>query len=61
MFKLNGVYATVTEAVKILGFNESYIRRLLKEGKVRGAVKTGRDWLIPVIDGEIKIRTKNKQ
>jgi excisionase family DNA binding protein len=36
---------TSTEAAKITGYNEEYIRRLLRSGKVN-AKKWGRDWMI---------------
>jgi excisionase family DNA binding protein len=58
MFKLNGDYATVSEAVEMLGVNQQYVRRVLQQGRVSGAVKIGRDWLIPVINGQIKIKEK---
>jgi excisionase family DNA binding protein len=61
MFKLNGDYATVSEAVEILGVNQAYVRRVLQQGRVSGAVKIGRDWLIPVINGQIQINKKAKQ
>jgi excisionase family DNA binding protein len=58
MFKLSGDYATVSEAVEILGVNQQYVRRVLQQGRVSGAVKVGRDWLIPVINGRIEIKGK---
>lgn len=48
MFELHGTYETIQEAVSRLRLTESYIRRLLRQGKIEGAVKVGRDWLIPV-------------
>jgi excisionase family DNA binding protein len=54
MFKLQGTYATVLEATEMLKVTESYVRQLLRRGEIVGAIKIGRDWLIPVVDGEIK-------
>jgi predicted GIY-YIG superfamily endonuclease len=54
----DGIYATVIEATAILGVNDSYVRQLLRRGNIPGAVKIGRDWIIPVIDGQIKIKEK---
>lgn len=58
MFKLNGVYATVQESAEMLDVTVSYIRRLLRRGDIEGAIKIGRDWIISVEDGKIKIKEK---
>ena len=41
-----------TEAAKILNISASKLRILLNEGRVKGAYKSGRMWLIPLIDGK---------
>jgi excisionase family DNA binding protein len=35
---------SLAEAAKISGFSQGYLRRLMREGKIRGT-KIGRDWL----------------
>jgi excisionase family DNA binding protein len=61
MLRLNGDYANVQEAAKLLELTESYVRRLLRDGSIQGAVKTGRDWIILVVDGKIKIKDKDNE
>lgn len=38
---------TVKEAATRLGVSERRVRQLARNGRVRGAVKTGAEWLIP--------------
>ena len=38
---------TVREAANRLGVSERRVRKLARDGRVRGAVKAGADWLIP--------------
>ena len=38
---------TVREAANRLGVSERRVRKLARDGRVRGAVKTGEEWLIP--------------
>lgn len=38
---------TVREAASRLGVSERRVRKLARDGRVRGAVKTGAEWLIP--------------
>ena len=38
---------TVREAAVRLGVSERRVRKLAREGRVRGAVKAGAEWLIP--------------
>lgn len=40
-------YLTTTEYAHRLGINPSRVRQLLAEGRIPGARKHGRDWLIP--------------
>ena len=40
-------YVTVAEAADEVGLTESYIRRLCREGRVRGAERFGKSWMIP--------------
>jgi len=42
-----GQLFTVREAARRLGVHETYVRRLAREGRLPGARKVGRDWLIP--------------
>ena len=38
---------TVKEAAERLGASERRVRKLARDGRVKGAVKTGSEWLIP--------------
>ena len=38
---------SVQAAAKALGVSERHMRRLAAKGRIRGAKKIGRDWLIP--------------
>ena len=38
---------TVKEAANRLGVSERRVRKLARDGRVRGAIKTGAEWLIP--------------
>ena len=38
---------TVKEAAVRLGVTERRVRKLARDGRVRGAIKTGAEWLIP--------------
>lgn len=40
-------FATCTEAAQELGLSARRIRALCEQGRVHGAIKVGRDWLIP--------------
>ena len=40
-----------TEVAKILNVSSSRVRILLKQGRVEGAYKTGKMWLIPLFGG----------
>ena len=41
------VNVTVREAAMRLGVTERRVRQLARDGRVRGAVKSGAEWLIP--------------
>lgn len=40
-------YITVTAAAALWGVNQPRVRQWLKDGRIKGATKLGRDWLIP--------------
>ncbi|HXF67427.1 MAG TPA: helix-turn-helix domain-containing protein [Burkholderiales bacterium] len=40
-------FCTVAEAAAVLGVTPGRVRQLLSEGRIIGARKHGRDWLIP--------------
>ena len=54
MLQLKGTYASVAEAVEMLKLSDGHVRRLLRQKKIQG-VRTGRDWLIPVKNGQIQV------
>ena len=41
-------HLTVREAAERLGYSETWLRTLLGFGRVQGAYKHGRDWVLPV-------------
>ena len=38
---------SVAEAAKRLGYSKSHTRHLCASGRIRGAVRIGRDWVVP--------------
>jgi len=38
---------TVPEFAKLIGFHHVSVQRILREGRIEGAVKLGRRWAIP--------------
>ncbi len=49
-----------TEAAKLLKICTQRVRRLLKEGRIKGARKDGRFWKIPLFNGKPKV-TKGRR
>lgn len=45
------MYVNTTQAASLLKISSSRLRQLLQKGRVRGAYKTGKFWLIPLYDG----------
>ena len=45
------MYIHTTQAASLLGISSRRLRKLLQEGRVIGAYKSGRFWLIPLYDG----------
>ncbi len=45
------MYVGTTEAAILLKISSGRLRQLLQKGRVRGAYKTGKFWLIPLYDG----------
>lgn len=41
------MFLTTRQAAAALSLHPSRIRRLLADGRIEGAVKHGRDWVIP--------------
>lgn len=41
-------FVSTQEAAELLGIHESRVRALAAEGRIRGAVKVGRAWIIPL-------------
>ncbi len=44
------MYVSTTQAAEILNISTSRIRYLLAQGRVKGAYKVGRIWIIPLFD-----------
>ena len=56
------MYINTTQAASLLKISPSRLRQLLQKGRVRGAYKTGKFWLIPLFDGMPHIeKTKRGQ
>ncbi|MDJ0735819.1 MAG: helix-turn-helix domain-containing protein [Nostocaceae cyanobacterium] len=49
-----------TQAANLLGISPRRLRHLLQEGRVHGAFKVGRTWVIPLVNGLPVITTKKK-
>ena len=45
------MYVHTTEAASLLTISSSRLRQLLQQGRVKGAYKTGKYWLIPLYKG----------
>jgi excisionase family DNA binding protein len=45
-----------TEAAKILRISDARVRQLLADGRIKGACKVGRYWMIPLFDGKPSIQ-----
>ncbi len=45
------MYVNTTQAASLLKISPSRLRQLLQKGRVRGAYKTGKFWLIPLFNG----------
>ncbi len=45
------MYVGTTEAAKILKISTSAMRYLISQGRVKGAYKAGRNWILPLFDG----------
>lgn len=45
------MFIDTIQTAKLLGVSTSRVRILLKQGRIRGAYKLGRFWVIPLTDG----------
>jgi hypothetical protein len=45
------MYVGVTEAASVLGISPRRLRKILSEGRVKGARKSGSIWIIPLFNG----------
>lgn len=54
-------YIPMSEAVAIIGVHRSYIAKLCANGKLAGAAKVGRNWLIPRASAEEYRRRKEER
>jgi hypothetical protein len=50
-------WINTTETAKQLGISTARVRQLLAEGRIRGAYKIGKYWMIPLFDGKPWIQT----
>jgi hypothetical protein len=56
----NKTYIGTTEAAKYLGISTVRLRILLQQGRVKGAQKEGRVWMIPLFKGMPVIDERRK-
>lgn len=50
-------FVSTQQAAELLGIHESRVRALAAEGRIRGALKVGRAWIIPLgADGKPKAK-----
>ena len=54
------MFIGTTEAAKLLGISTSRLRVLLKEGRVEGAYKIGKTWVIPLYNGSPVIARRKR-
>ncbi|MBE9212977.1 helix-turn-helix domain-containing protein [Plectonema cf. radiosum LEGE 06105] len=45
------MYVSTSQAAEILNISSSRMRYLVTEGRVKGAYKAGRNWIIPLFEG----------
>ncbi len=45
------MYVHTTKAASLLGISSRRLRQLLQQGRVKGAYKSGKFWLIPLYNG----------
>ena len=57
---MNMTYIGTTEAASLLQLSPQRVRKLALEGRIKGAVKNGQKWQIPLFNGMPKISSKNK-
>ena len=56
-----GKYVGTTEAANLLGISSRRLRTLLAEGRVFGAYKSGKFWLIPLHNGLPRIERRSRK
>ncbi|MDJ0733993.1 MAG: helix-turn-helix domain-containing protein [Nostocaceae cyanobacterium] len=44
------MYVSTTQAANLLGVSPTRIRYLLKQGRIKGAYKVGKIWVIPLFN-----------
>ncbi|NEO97257.1 MAG: helix-turn-helix domain-containing protein [Symploca sp. SIO2E9] len=49
-----------TEAAHLMGVSPRRIRQLLSEGRIEGAFKIGKFWMIPLVEGMPQVRPGNR-
>ncbi len=47
MYAVASKLITTAEAAQRAGISLSYVQRLCRDGQVKGAMRIGRDWLVP--------------
>ncbi|NET52523.1 MAG: helix-turn-helix domain-containing protein, partial [Merismopedia sp. SIO2A8] len=45
------MFVGTAQAAELLGISTTRVRQLLKQGRIQGAYKVGRFWVIPLFDG----------
>ncbi|NEO99819.1 MAG: helix-turn-helix domain-containing protein [Symploca sp. SIO2E9] len=50
------MFVSTTQAAHLMGVSVRRIRQLLSGGRIRGAFKAGKFWMIPLVDGMPKVK-----
>ncbi|NEO29192.1 MAG: DNA-binding protein [Symploca sp. SIO3C6] len=50
------MFIGTTQAAKLMGVSVRRICQLLQGGRIQGAFKAGRSWIIPLVDGMPKVK-----
>ncbi|NEO30594.1 MAG: helix-turn-helix domain-containing protein [Symploca sp. SIO3C6] len=50
------MFVSSTQAANLMGVSPRRIRQLLSEGRIEGALKIGKFWIIPLVEGMPQVR-----
>ncbi|NEP00385.1 MAG: helix-turn-helix domain-containing protein [Symploca sp. SIO2E9] len=50
------MFVSSTQAAHLMGISPRRIRQLLSQGRIQGALKIGKFWIIPLVEGMPQVR-----